>query len=152
MGRLIFPYFGGCTDCAQIEKRGYHELHSKPNWKLCFRFNCPNHLYVRTWFLKNQVGQTRFLTCKNQFENWFSQTKQSVKISSLNSIFPTWFFKNQVQMDRANDSFLHLLPNFDDLWGASIQNYKGFSDMIYRIGLKDFSIEGVFFSGLLLWF
>ena len=32
--------------------------------------------------LKNQVQGTEFLTCKNQFRNWFLQATQAVKIKS----------------------------------------------------------------------
>ena len=44
----------------------------------------------------------------NQFRNWFLQATQAVKIqfeidwksSSSNLIFPNWFFRNQVQINR----------------------------------------------------
>ena len=35
-------------------------------------------LSICTWFLKNQVRWTGFLTCKNQFQNWFLQATQAV--------------------------------------------------------------------------
>ena len=37
-------------------------------------------LLICTWFLKNQVRQTGFLACKNQFRNWLLQATQAVKI------------------------------------------------------------------------
>ena len=57
---------------------------------------------------KNQVRWTGFLAFKNQFRNWFFQTTQAVKIkfkidekSSLsNWIFPNWFFRHQVEINR----------------------------------------------------
>ena len=60
---------------------------------------------------KNQVRWTGFesisnwiftacVACKNQLGNWFLQVKDPVR--------RTWFFKNQVQMDRAFSSLLIL--------------------------------------------
>ena len=40
---------------------------------------------------------TACVACKNQFWTWFLQVKNPVS----NMIFQTWFFKNQVQMNRA---------------------------------------------------
>ena len=47
----------------------------------------PIHLYLifEKSSLKNQVRRTGFLTCKNQFQNWFLQVKNLVR--------RTWFFK-----------------------------------------------------------
>ena len=61
--------------------------------------------------LKNQVQWTGFLTCKNQFQNWFLQSTQAVKIqfeidlksSSIELDFSNWIFQ-KVQMDRALSS------------------------------------------------
>ena len=58
--------------------------------------------------LKTQVQRTGFLTYKNQFWNGFLQATQAVKIQFVeldfsNLSFPTWFFRNQVQMDRKVD-------------------------------------------------
>ena len=50
----------------------------------------------RIFFLKHKM---RPLTCKNQFRNQFLQVKNPIL---------TWFFKNQVQMDRLTGS-----SNFD---------------------------------------
>ena len=81
---------------------------------------------ICTWFLKNHFGKIKFddlefwsisnwiftpsAACKNQFWNWFLQATQAIKIkfkidkkSSLsNLIFQTWFFRNQVQINRGS--------------------------------------------------
>ena len=78
-------------------------------------------LSICTWFLENWVWnffqksswtnlifslfQMRFLQAtqvvKINFEIYFCWLHQQKKSSSSTWIFPTWFFKNQVQMDRA---------------------------------------------------
>ena len=50
-------------------------------------------LSICTWFLKNQ------------FRNWFLLATQAVKIQFVELDFPSWFLKNQVQMDRASVSW-----------------------------------------------
>ena len=51
------------------------------------------------WIFKTNWIFTVCVACKNQFRNWFCRLK--IQFSSSNLIFQTWFFKNQVQMDRA---------------------------------------------------
>ena len=38
-------------------------------------FDQTDDLFICTWFLKNQVRRFGFLTCKNQFRDWFLQAK-----------------------------------------------------------------------------
>ena len=70
-----------------------------------YYFGLPIHLYLifEKSSLKNQVRRTGFLTCKNQFHNWFMQARHAEKNPVQNRLkikldFPTWFFKNQVQI------------------------------------------------------
>ena len=72
------------------------------------------HLKFEKSSLKNPVQRTGLLALKNQLRNRFLQTTQAVKIqfevdlkSSLSKlIFPTWFFKIQVQINRGHASLI----------------------------------------------
>ena len=55
----------------------------------------PIHLYFifEKSSLKNQVRRTVFLTCKNQFRNWFLQATQAVKIQFVELDFSNLIFQ-----------------------------------------------------------
>ena len=58
-------------------------------------------LLICTWFLKNQVGRV-FVYFKLDFYCLCRLKKLSLKSSSCTLIFHTWFFKNQVQINRGS--------------------------------------------------
>ena len=88
---LLFSWFSGqCMLCFPL-LCGYHNttIHSCHFYKSCL----PTSSTVRSPFLpvdlflnfeklswETQVWKTGFLVCKNQFQNWFLQGTQAVKI------------------------------------------------------------------------
>ena len=104
------------------------------SWLVVIVAQCidPYALSISAWFLKNQVWRTGFLTCKNQFQNWFLQDKQAVKIQFVEFDFSSLIF--QKSSTRALKPRTFSLISSIVLSYASLQDIRWIMPGLYEPG------------------